>query len=163
MRTFLVALDEAIKDCRDAKGANWTGRSPLLGSIAASRPRSWTNADDGPELHSSRNVAHGPLLAPNSSAFCPNLRDPRITPSMIRRTSQHDIVDQTLHYPFIITETKDTNKSSTRFCWVCWPLGPVVLPKHPFECNNQRRAIIDTKSDSCRRQSSYDMSNTCPY
>jgi hypothetical protein len=38
MRTFLVALDRKTVDCREAKGANWAGRSPLLGSIAMCRP-----------------------------------------------------------------------------------------------------------------------------
>jgi hypothetical protein len=39
MRTFLEALDRSNVDCREANGANWAGRSPLLGSIAMCRPK----------------------------------------------------------------------------------------------------------------------------
>lgn len=41
-RTFLAVfrLEQRRVDCRDAKGASWVGRSPLLGSIVRCRPKS---------------------------------------------------------------------------------------------------------------------------
>jgi hypothetical protein len=45
MRTFLDALDRSIVDCRELRGANWTGRSPLLGSIVRCRPKSVVEFD----------------------------------------------------------------------------------------------------------------------
>lgn len=39
MRTFLDALERNIVACRELRGANWAGRSPLLGSIVRCRPK----------------------------------------------------------------------------------------------------------------------------
>jgi hypothetical protein len=38
MRTFLDTLERSTVDCRELKGTNWAGRSPLLGSIVKCRP-----------------------------------------------------------------------------------------------------------------------------
>lgn len=42
--TFLEALDRSIADCREFRGMNWAGRSPLLGSIVRCRPKSFVEA-----------------------------------------------------------------------------------------------------------------------
>jgi hypothetical protein len=45
VRTFLDALEQSIVDCRELKGTNWAGRSPLLGSIVRCRPKSMVKLD----------------------------------------------------------------------------------------------------------------------
>ena len=78
VRTFLVAVDLSIDDCREAKGAIWAGRSPLLGSIAVCRPRSGMMLM-APEPPSEMSCT-GPL--PVVWLRChANLRDPRIITS----------------------------------------------------------------------------------
>jgi hypothetical protein len=84
MRTFLVALDRSAVDCREAKGANWAGRSPLLGSIAMCLPTSSTIRVGF------RKVVCTGLI---HSAFRANLRDPRITRTNWPQLKLHQIPD----------------------------------------------------------------------
>jgi len=76
MRTFLVALVRKTVDCREAKGASWAGRSPLLGSIAMCRPPS-SMTSIGLEKSSARTlpVAHFKQTSEIPASSCPQPTD----------------------------------------------------------------------------------------
>jgi hypothetical protein len=63
MRTFLDALERSIVDCRELKGTNCVGRSPLLGSIVKCRPKFVVELDHSIFFQIPPSLTHREVLA----------------------------------------------------------------------------------------------------